>query len=69
MAIRIKGIYADKKGIMFLSTPFDYDAVEELESLGIEAYKIATFEMVDLPFLSYIAKKQSLLFYLRVWQT
>ncbi|MDK2787428.1 MAG: hypothetical protein PWP07_653 [Epulopiscium sp.] len=50
--------YADKKGIMFLSTPFDYDAVEELENLGIEAYKIATFEMVDLPFLSYIAKKQ-----------
>lgn len=49
--------YADEKGIMFLSTPFDYDAVEELEELGMEAYKIASFEMVDIPFLRYIAKK------------
>ena len=49
--------YADKKGIIFLSTPFDYDAVEELEELGMEAYKIASFEMVDIPFLRYIAKK------------
>lgn len=49
--------YADEKGIMFLSTPFDYDAVDELDALGIEAYKIASFEMVDLPFLKYIAKK------------
>jgi N-acetylneuraminate synthase/N,N'-diacetyllegionaminate synthase len=50
--------YADQKGILFLSTPFDYDAVEELESLDMAVYKIASFEMVDLPFLRYIAKKQ-----------
>lgn len=50
--------YADEKGIMFLSTPFDYDAVEELDALGMECYKIASFEMVDIPFLKYIAKKQ-----------
>ncbi|AEE96753.1 pseudaminic acid synthase [Mahella australiensis] len=50
-------LYADEKGIIFLSTPFDYDAVDELETLGVEAYKVASFEMVDLPFLKYIAKK------------
>ncbi|HQD49579.1 MAG TPA: N-acetylneuraminate synthase [Defluviitaleaceae bacterium] len=49
--------YADEKGIIFLSTPFDYDAVEELEALDMPAYKIASFEMVDIPFLRYIAKK------------
>lgn len=49
--------YADSKGIMFLSTPFDCDAVDELEDLGMLAYKVASFEMVDLPFLKYIARK------------
>ncbi len=49
--------YARGKGIIFLSTPFDYDAVNELESIGMLAFKVASFEMVDLPFLKYIAGK------------
>lgn len=49
--------YAQKKGLIFLSTPFDYEAVDQLEELGMPAYKIASFECIDIPFLRYIAKK------------
>ncbi|TDX58933.1 pseudaminic acid synthase [Orenia marismortui] len=49
--------YAEEKGLIFLSTPFDYDAVDQLDELGIAAFKIASFECIDLPFLKYIAKK------------
>lgn len=49
--------YAAKKGMLFLSTPFDREAVEELDSLGMPAYKVASFEMVDLPFLKYMAQR------------
>ena len=46
---------ADKVGIDFLSTPFDTTAVDFLEDMGLEFYKIASFEMIDLPLLRYIA--------------
>lgn len=49
--------YAAAKGIMFLTTPFDYAAVEQMEELKVPAYKIASFEVVDLPFLKYIGRK------------
>ncbi len=48
---------ADRAGIDFLSTPFDRTAVDFLEEMGMEFYKIASFEMVDLPLLSYVAAK------------
>lgn len=48
---------ADRVGIDFLSTPFDKTAVDFLENLGAEFYKIASFEMIDLPLLSYVASK------------
>lgn len=48
--------YAVEKGIMWLSTPFDYDAVDQLQEMGMEAFKVASFEMVDLGFLKYIAR-------------
>lgn len=50
--------YADKKGIIFLSTPFDYAAVDELDEIGVQAFKFASFEIVDLEFLKYAASKQ-----------
>ena len=47
----------EKCGIDFLSTPFDKDGVDFLEKMGIEAYKIASFELVDLPLIEYVASK------------
>lgn len=46
---------AKKVGIDFLSTPFDNSAVDFLEELGIDFYKVASFELVDIPLLEYIA--------------
>ena len=40
---------ARARGIVFMSTPFDHRAVEELDALGVPAFKIASFEIVDLP--------------------
>ncbi len=48
---------ADKVGIDFLSTPFDNTAVDFLEEMGLSFYKIASFEMVDIPLIEYIASK------------
>lgn len=48
--------YSKSHNLIFLSTPYDYKAVEELEELNIPAYKIASFEIVDLPFLREISK-------------
>ncbi|HWR45770.1 pseudaminic acid synthase [Sporomusa sp.] len=48
---------ADKVGIDFLSTPFDKTAVDFLENLGVDFFKIASFELVDIPLIKYIAAK------------
>lgn len=44
----------EAEGIDFLSTPFDKSAVDFLEGIGISFYKVASYELVDIPLMSYI---------------
>lgn len=48
--------YCSEQNIMFLSTPFDHDSIELLNSLGLEIFKIPSGEITNLPYLRDIGK-------------
>jgi len=49
--------YCQEKQILFLSSPFDEESVEFLETLGVAAFKLGSGEITNLPLLTQVARK------------
>jgi N,N'-diacetyllegionaminate synthase len=54
--------YCAKNGIIFLTTPFDEESLDELDELNLSAYKVSSTDTTNLPFLEKIAKKSKPIF-------
>ncbi len=50
--------YAQKKGILFFSSPFDKGSVDLLDEMGVPAFKVASGEITNFPLLRHIAQKK-----------
>lgn len=49
--------YCTEKGIIFISTPFDFESVDLLEKIDVPIYKVSSGDLTNLPLLKYIANK------------
>jgi sialic acid synthase SpsE len=50
--------YSEEKTLFFLCTPFDEEAADGLESIGVNAFKLASHSITNLPLIEHIAKKK-----------
>ncbi len=50
--------YVEAKGMIFISSPFSFAAVDRLERMNIAAYKISSSQMNNYPLLEYVASKK-----------
>lgn len=53
---------SDKLGVIFFATPFDKKSTDFLEEIGVPVYKVASFDVTNLPLLEYVAKKEKPMF-------
>ena len=47
---------AERRGLIFLSTPFSREAVDLLEKIGVSAYKVGSGELTNLPLMDHVAR-------------
>jgi sialic acid synthase SpsE len=59
--IKLKKL-ADKLGVIFFATPFDKKSADFLAEVDVDAYKIASFDVTNLPLLEYVAQKNRPMF-------
>lgn len=48
--------YCDNKNIIFMSTPFDFESADFLDSIGVQAFKISSGDLTNIPLLEHIAE-------------
>jgi N-acetylneuraminate synthase len=49
--------HCDEKGMLYLCTPYEVESADLLEKIGVDAYKVASTDTSNTPFLRYLAKK------------
>lgn len=59
--IKLKKL-AEELNLIFFATPFDKSSADFLEQIGVDVYKIASFDVTNIPLLEHIAKKNKPIF-------